>query len=155
MSGGPVAAGGIRAAGAAALLTAALAAGGCGEDRSEATSTTTTPAPAAPAPALPAPAEPPPASVRLSETEYELDPAHIRVDRPATLVIRTRNAGREPHALAVAGRSVDARTRTLAPGQSEALRVELAKPGRYRWWCPVDGHARRGMRGTITVARGD
>lgn len=143
-----------RAAGAAALLAAALAAGGCGEDRSESTATETTPSPEAPAPAPRLPAGPPPATVRLSETEYRLDPAHIRVDRPATLVIRARNAGERPHALAVEGRSVEARMRTLAPGESEQLRVELAKPGRYRWWCPVDGHARRGMRGSVTVARG-
>ena len=144
-----------RAAGPALLAAAALATGGCGEDRREATSTETTPAPVAAPPAVPAPAAPSQAGVRLSETEYRLDPAHIRVDRPATLTIRTRNAGRVPHALAVAGRSVDARTRTFAPGEGESLRVELKEPGRYRWWCPVDGHARRGMRGTITVARGD
>ncbi|HEX8646292.1 MAG TPA: cupredoxin domain-containing protein [Thermoleophilaceae bacterium] len=143
----------MRAAGAAVVVAAALAAGGCGEDRSESTSTETTPAPPA-APAAPRPpAEPPPTVVRLREAEYSLDPAHIRVDRPATLEIRARNAGARPHALAVAGRAVDRRTRTLAPGESQSLRVKLSKPGRYRWWCPVDGHARRGMSGTITVAR--
>ncbi len=145
----------MRSVGAAALLAAAVAAGACGEDRTGFTSTETEPAPAAPAPVPRGPAGPPPASVRLIETEYRLDPAHIRVDRPAKLVIRTRNDGTRPHALAVAGRSVDARTRTLAPGETESLTVELPRPGRYRWWCPVDGHDRRGMRGTITVARGD
>jgi plastocyanin len=91
--------------------------------------------------------------VRLRETEYRLDPAQIRVDRPATLEIRVRNAGERRHALAVEGPSVTARTRVVGPGGSEVLRVELARPGRYRWYCPVDGHARRGMAGSIAVAR--
>ena len=141
-----------RRACAAALTAAALAAGACGEDRGESTFTETTAAPVAPPATQQQPAEPPPATVRLTETEYRLDPAQIRVDRPTELDIRTRNTGDEPHALVVEGRSVDARTRTLAPGAGQVLRVDLRTPGRYRWYCPVDGHARRGMRGSITVA---
>lgn len=145
---------GPRPACAAVLLAAALAAGGCGEDRGEETTTETTAAPAAPAAAGPPRprAEPPPARVRLSMTEYGLEPAQIRVDRPATLEIRVRNRGAERHALAVEGRGVHARTQTIEPGGTEALRVELRRPGRYRWYCPVDGHARHGMRGAIAVA---
>jgi uncharacterized cupredoxin-like copper-binding protein len=92
--------------------------------------------------------------VRVREDEYQLDPAQIRVDRPATLAITVRNAGSKRHALDVEDGSTGARTRTLDPGESQVLRVELRKPGRYRWHCPVDGHAGRGMRGSIAVARG-
>ena len=142
-----------RSARAAALASAALVLGGCGEDRGGATSTDTTAAPARPA-EQPAPREPPAARVRVRESEYRLDPARIRVDRPATLAIVVRNAGDEPHALAVDDGAAGARTRTLEPGDSQVLRVELAKPGRYAWRCPLDGHARKGMRGSIAVARG-
>ena len=137
---------------AAALLAAAVATGGCGESRSESTTTETTAAPAATTPA-PRAAEPPPARVRLSESEYRLDPAQIRVDRPATLEIRVRNRGTRRHALAVDGHGVGARTRTLEPGGAQALLVELPRPGRYRWYCPVGNHERRGMTGAIAVAR--
>jgi plastocyanin len=148
------AAGAPAARGAAALVAAALALAGCGEDRGGATSTDTTAAPA-PAPAQPeAPPEPPVAEVRLTESDYRLDPAQIRVDRPATLEIEVRNRGERRHALSVEDGGSGARTRTLDPGESQVLRVELAEPGRYRWYCPVDGHARRGMRGSIAVARG-
>ena len=141
---------------AAALIVAALALGGCGEDRSESTSTETTAAPAPPEPPPPLkPPEPPPAEVKVSESEYRLDPARIRVDRPATLEISVRNTGRRRHALDVEDGGAGARTRTLEPGESQVLRVELEKPGRYRWHCPVDGHAKRGMRGSIAVARGE
>jgi uncharacterized cupredoxin-like copper-binding protein len=141
----------LRAYGAAALFTAALALGGCGEDRTAATTTETTPS----QPRRPARAEQlVVARVRLSETEFRLDPSAIRVDRPATLDIRVRNAGSRRHALAVEAPAGEVRTPVLAGGESETLRVRLDKPGRYRWYCPVDGHARRGMRGTVTVARG-
>jgi plastocyanin len=133
------------------LAAAALGLAGCGEDRGSLTSTDTVPPPAARAPRAPAP---PPAEVRLTEREYRLDPAGIRVDRPAVLAVDVRNRGRERHALTVKGPSGTARTRVLAPGEAVELRVDLDEPGRYRWFCPVDGHARRGMRGTITVARG-
>lgn len=140
-----------RPAGAAALAVAALVLGGCGEDRGESASTETTAPPLATEP-RPAPPEAPPARVRVRESEYRIDPAQIRVDRPATLDIRVRNAGSERHALAVEAPAGEVRTRVLAAGDAEALRVELDRPGRYRWYCPVDGHARRGMRGTIAVA---
>jgi plastocyanin len=138
---------------AAALIAAALALGGCGEDRGEATVTETTAAPARPEGPEPPP-EPPAAEVDVRESEYRIDPAQIRVDRPATLAISVRNVGDERHALSVEDGQTGARTRTLDPGESQVLRVELKKPGRYRWHCPVDGHAKRGMRGSITVARG-
>jgi plastocyanin len=140
---------------AAALAAAALALAGCGEDRGGATSTDTTAAPVrAPAEVPPDELEPPAAEVDVNETEYRLDPAQIRVDRPATLAIAVRNRGRKRHALRIEDHATGARTRTLEPGERQVLRVELSKPGRYRWWCPVDGHARRGMRGSIAVARG-
>ena len=143
-----------RSARAAALTAAALALGGCGEDRGDFTTTETTAAPQARERKPPPPPEPPPAKVRVSESEYRIDPAQIRVDRPATLEVRVRNTGAERHALDIEDTGDGVRTRTLGPGESQVLRVELDKPGRYRWLCPVDGHAKRGMRGSIAVARG-
>jgi plastocyanin len=143
----------VTASRAAVLAAAALALGGCGEDRGGATSTDTTAEPVRPA-GPPPRAEPPVATVEVRESEYQLDPARIRVDRPATLEIEVRNGGSKRHALDVEDGGTGARTRTLEPGETQVLRVELAEPGRYRWHCPVDGHARRGMRGTIAVARG-
>ena len=137
---------------AAVAAVAALAAGGCGEDRSALTATDTTTAPRPPA-APPQPPAPPRAEVGLVETEYRLDPARIRVDRPATLAITVRNRGRERHALAVEEPAGDERTAPLAPRERATLTVRLDRPGRYRWYCPVDGHVRRGMAGSIAVAR--
>ena len=139
---------------AALALGAALTLGACGEDRGESTVTQTDPLPPQPAAEPPPQPEAPPAKVGVTETEYRLDPARIRVDRPATLAITTRNRGRRAHALVVVTPAGQVRTRTLDPGASATLTADLGEPGRYRWFCPVGDHARRGMRGTISVAKG-
>jgi plastocyanin len=144
----------VSARATALAVAAALTLGACGEDRSALTRTETDPLPARPAqPGTPAQPEAPAATVTVLEREYRLAPAQIRVDRPATLEIGVRNRGRERHALAVVAPGGVKRTKTLAPRASTTLVVELDEPGRYRWYCPVDGHAGRGMRGSITVAR--
>ena len=146
-----------RSAARAAVLACAVLVAGCGEDRTESTVTQTEPLP--PRPAAGAPPQPqqqqaPPARVALTETEYRLDPARIRVDRPARIAIATRNRGRRPHALVVVTPHGERRTRTLGPGASTTLTVDLDTPGRYRWYCPVGDHDERGMRGSIAVAEG-
>ena len=143
---------GGRARAAAALAAAGLGLGGCGEDRSTAVSTETT-SPPTRAAAPPRSAEPPAAQARVSETEYRLEPARIRADRPTAIDVTVRNAGHATHALAVDGPSGRAETRRIAPGERVVLHVELDRPGRYRWYCPVGDHDRRGMRGSILVAR--
>ena len=116
----------------AGVAAAALALGACGEDRGTAVSTETGPPPERAAPAPEQPAEAPPAKVNVSESEYRLEPARIRVDRPATLEIRVRNTGARRHALGVEAPAGSRRTRTLEPGAGETLTVELARPGRYQ-----------------------
>ena len=77
---------------AAAWAAAGLAVvtlGACGEDRGASVSTQTEPPP--PRRARPGPDLPPPAAkVGVAESDYRLDPARIRVDRPATLEIEIR-----------------------------------------------------------------
>jgi uncharacterized cupredoxin-like copper-binding protein len=38
----------------------------------------------------------------------------------------------------------------ISPGQSGTLKVNLP-PGKYEFYCPVDGHKELGMTGDITV----
>ena len=40
----------------------------------------------------------------------------------------------------------------LVPGQTGTLNVDLSKPGKYEWYCPVGEHRDFGMEGEITVA---
>jgi plastocyanin len=133
------------AAGPVAAAALALALAGCGEDRGLADSTRTEATPERPPPL-------PQAVIAVSEREYALDPGGARLDRPAAVEVHVSNDGRRRHALALRGPAGVARTEVLAPGGQAVLRIQLARPGRYRWWCPVDRHARRGMRGTVVVA---
>jgi plastocyanin len=94
----------------------------------------------------------PVATIDLDETEYRLDPANPTVSRPGVVVINATNRGREPHNIEVEGPSGEKElARDLAPGKSGTLQVNLDKPGRYTWYCPVEDHKDEGMEGTITV----
>jgi uncharacterized cupredoxin-like copper-binding protein len=40
---------------------------------------------------------------------------------------------------------------TLRPGSTAELRLEVAEPGEYEYYCSVPGHRGAGMRGILTV----
>jgi uncharacterized cupredoxin-like copper-binding protein len=56
-----------------------------------------------------------------------------------------------PHAIAIEGNGVDKDGATAQPGGTSTVTVRL-KPGRYTFYCPVDGHEDQGMKGTLTVS---
>ena len=132
---------------AAAAVAAALFAGGCGGQG--ATSTTR-----APATQPNTTAKSREAAFAVTEREYSLSPSRLEVPRTGEFTISVRNGGSVQHALEVEGPAGEVRTGPLAPGSTAQLKVELTKPGRYEWYCPIDGHKGRGMRGTIVVAGG-
>ena len=55
-----------------------------------------------------------------------------------------------PHAVAVEGNGVDKDGQTVTKGGKSTVTVDL-KPGKYEFYCPVDGHKAAGMKGTLTV----
>jgi uncharacterized cupredoxin-like copper-binding protein len=59
------------------------------------------------------------------------------------------NPSQTPHAVEVEGKGVEKATKTLTGGTAKVT-VDL-KPGKYEFYCPVDGHKAAGMRGTLTV----
>jgi plastocyanin len=59
------------------------------------------------------------------------------------------NPSQTPHAVEVEGNGVEEETKTLTDGTAEVT-VDL-KPGKYEFYCPVDGHKAAGMKGTLTV----
>jgi plastocyanin len=64
----------------------------------------------------------------------------ITMDNPSSL----------PHAVAVEGNGVDEDGDTVMQGGKSTVTVDL-KPGKYEFYCPVDGHKAAGMEGTLTV----
>ena len=66
--------------------------------------------------------------------------ATIVLDNPSSL----------PHAVEVEGNGLEEETDTIGKGETAKVTVTL-KPGKYEYYCPVDGHKAAGMKGTLTV----
>ena len=66
--------------------------------------------------------------------------ATIVLDNPSSL----------PHAVEVEGQGIEEETDTIGKGETTKVTVDL-KPGKYEYYCPVDGHKAAGMEGTLTV----
>ncbi len=65
------------------------------------------------------------------------------------VTITMNNPSSVPHAVEVEGNGVEKETKTLTQGKA-SLTTNL-KPGKYEFYCPVDGHRAAGMEGTLTV----
>ena len=66
------------------------------------------------------------------------------------VTIQMENASQTPHAVEVEGKGVEKKTQTVTGGNA-SVTVDL-KPGKYEFYCPVDGHRQAGMEGTLTVS---
>ena len=66
--------------------------------------------------------------------------ATIVLDNPSSL----------PHAVEVEGQGLEEETDVINKGETAKVTVTL-KPGKYEYYCPVDGHKAGGMKGTLTV----
>jgi plastocyanin len=60
------------------------------------------------------------------------------------------NASQTPHAVEIEGNGLEKKTNTVTGGSAKVT-VDL-KPGKYEFYCPVDGHKAAGMKGTLTVS---
>lgn len=85
-------------------------------------------------------------SVRASDFTYRLSRVRLPV---GTVRFEVRNLGAQAHDFVVNRK----RTRLLRRGGRQTVSVRFTKPGRYRFYCSVPGHARLGMQGTVTVGR--
>jgi uncharacterized cupredoxin-like copper-binding protein len=90
-------------------------------------------------------------TITIEETDFALDPASVSVDAAGTYAFEAVNKGQSEHALEVEGEGIEEETDTLQPGERATLTVELGG-GTYELYCPVDGHADKGMEGEIEVA---
>jgi uncharacterized cupredoxin-like copper-binding protein len=90
--------------------------------------------------------------VRVGETEYLLNPANPVVRPAGVIEFFARNQGKMTHALAVETPHGTVRSGNISPGATVRLKVDLP-PGRYTWYCPIDGHKAKGMSGTIRVVQ--
>jgi plastocyanin len=65
------------------------------------------------------------------------------------VTINFDNPSSNPHAVEVEGKGVEEQSDTVTKDKT-SVTVDL-KPGKYEFYCPVDGHRQAGMEGTLTV----
>lgn len=66
------------------------------------------------------------------------------------IAFNVENGGKETHAFEIEGNGIEEKTNELTRGNTASLEVEL-RPGTYTIYCPVKGHAEKGMKKTVTV----
>ena len=62
------------------------------------------------------------------------------------------NPSQTPHAVEVEGNGLEEKKTNTITGGSAKLSLGNLKPGKYEFYCPVDGHKQAGMKGTLTVS---
>ena len=71
--------------------------------------------------------------------------------KSGAVTINMSNPSSVPHGIAVEGNGVDKDGQTVTSGGTSTVSVTL-KPGKYTFYCPVDGHKDAGMKGDLTVS---
>jgi plastocyanin len=66
------------------------------------------------------------------------------------VTVKFANQSPLAHAVTIQGNGVNASS-SVVTGQDTSFAVTL-KPGKYTFFCPVDGHRAAGMEGTLTVS---
>jgi plastocyanin len=134
----------------AVLLATALGAAACGGSDNSSSSSSSSASSAAPSSAGSSAG----GKLNVTETEFKIAPANPSIPNPGKVTLTVANKGKFPHALAIEGVSGEPKTDTIQPGKTAALTVNFTKKGTYTWYCPIDGHRKAGMEGTITIGGG-
>jgi len=61
------------------------------------------------------------------------------------------NTSSVPHAVEVEGGGIEKKGAVVTGGGSVSRVTASLKPGKYEFYCPVDGHKAAGMKGELTV----
>ncbi|MDY6778703.1 MAG: cupredoxin domain-containing protein [Candidatus Nanohaloarchaea archaeon] len=91
-------------------------------------------------------------TVTVSGGEYYFSPRRISVTRGERVRVTFRNTGSIPHNLRIPSLGVG--SNTINPGRSSSFTFTAPKSGTFpiTFECTLPGHARNGMRGTVTVS---
>ena len=135
----------------AAVATLALVAAGCGGgDDNESSGSKSTSSSETKAPASGGATTGGGATVTEDGTDFKFSQPKATA-KSGQVTIKLANKGQTPHAIELEGNGLEEKkTNTIGPGESTSLKVNL-KPGKYEFYCPVDGHKGLGMKGELTV----
>ena len=88
--------------------------------------------------------------VRAVEKEFSIKLESGDSLKPSKYSFRVVNQGKIDHDLAIEGGGTEEKTALINPGKEASLEADL-KPGKYRFYCTVPGHAQSGMDVNVTV----
>ena len=86
------------------------------------------------------------ATVNVTASEFKFTLSKKSAGR-GVVVFKVKNVGKLQHDFEIKGR----KTKLIAPGQSETLRVTFLRKGSYPYKCTVTGHAAAGMKGVFKI----
>jgi plastocyanin len=137
---------------------AVLAVAGCGSSNSEKSTTSSSSSNATSTPTPTASSSSASSSGGGGQTvKLAADKSALKFDtstlkaKAGTVTLVMSNPSGIPHAIAVEGNGVDKDGKTVGNGGTSTVTAKL-KPGKYEFYCPVDGHKAAGMKGTLTVS---
>lgn len=81
--------------------------------------------------------------------EYRFTSARIEVPKGAQVTLRMRNMGTERHEWELPGYKVE--IKPVPPGGSGEISFVADKAGTYEFFCDMEDHYERGMRGFLVV----
>jgi uncharacterized cupredoxin-like copper-binding protein len=70
--------------------------------------------------------------------------------KSGTVTLKMKNPSPVQHGIGVKGNGVQQAGNPVGQGGVSTVTANL-KPGKYEFYCPVDGHRQAGMEGTLTV----
>jgi LPXTG-motif cell wall-anchored protein len=94
-------------------------------------------------------------NVKITETEFKLEPATITVPANTPVQFTVTNAGTTEHNLSFALPAQNMQkqlfAQNLKPGETKTATFTFTAAGDWQMFCPVDAHAAAGMKGTVMV----
>ena len=85
----------------------------------------------------------------VTGSEFAFSPSTLTAKAGEPVTITFKNGGKYPHNFTI--KELNVASKTIGGGQSDTVTFTPTKAGTYTYYCGVDGHADKGMKGTLTV----
>jgi plastocyanin len=86
-------------------------------------------------------------TVKTSDLRFDMDTITVKVNQPVT--VKLENVDYMEHAFNVDALNV--KSDEIEPDQVTSFTFTAHKAGTYQFYCPMEGHAKLGMVGTLKV----